>query len=507
MIPDLAFEWKGKGLLPALALLGAIVTACSIPAVPSTTTRPLTTTSVSLIATTSPVVPPTSRPEESNVRTRVQLINPATLEPVASSVEVPGYLSPEHVVLPDGRLVLLSWVGEIASEGLLTLLDPDTGVVETISSRFTSGVRLVGYSQALDRVILIDEVGARQPVYFDPASMTFDTRPFHDTIGEEAVFEWASETALFDAGRKLALYSQVGYEVDRIGSPPIVTIADLEKEVLGDPIEITGAVHGLVKLPPDLARNPSWPYGEVTPGVAFDVVVGRLFVAHADGAGLTVVDLMTESVEEASFSQQPSFWTKTLSWLIPAAEGKGSEPSATLSAWLSEDGSHLFVTGVANDAWREQPTRALHTSTTPLGLTVIDTEALEVVVSIDLPVTQGVSTRNAIALAGSSGNLVFCDEVCDRDNTEPVVEGEPRHSGLYVLDPVTFEVRSHHRPGANFYSVGAFDHWLVTESFGDDGDFYETIDLVTGTPAARVAYSSSTYIITEVGILEVRYLG
>jgi hypothetical protein len=138
---------------------------------------------------------------------------------------------------------------------------------------------------------------------------------------------------------------------------------------------------------------------------------------------------------------------------------------------------------------------------------VIDTETLEVFVSLDLPVTHGVSTTEAIALAGTGGILVFCDEVCDPANSDPVIGGDPQHSGLYVLDPLTFEVRSHHRPGANFYTAGAFDHWLIAESFGADGDFYETIDLTTGTLAARVDFSSSTYIITDRGILEVQFLG
>ena len=207
-----------------------------------------------------------------------------------------------------------------------------------------------------------------------------------------------------------------------------------------------------------------------------------------------------------ALSARPSIWTRALSRLIPPAEAKGSEPSATLSAWLSSDRSQLLVTGVANDAWQDSVTQVLHTSTRPLGLTVIDTATFAVVASLDLPVTRGVSTADAIALAGTTDNLSFCDQVCNPDNNEPDVEGEALHSGVYLLDPATLEVRSHHRPGANFYMLEGFEEWLVLESFGADGDYVESVDLTTATPSARKEFGSSSFVVTDRGVLGARLL-
>lgn len=486
-----------------LVLLGVTGAACyGLDATTSTTEGPAATSSS--VTTAPPTAPSTSSVlEVPDGRTRVQLVDPVTLAPVASPVELPGFLSPEHVVLPDGRLVLFSWEGEDWSEGRLTVFDPAGDELETISTPFTSGVRVPGYSPALEQVILLDEAGSSRLVFFDPVSMSFVTQPFDGLFdGMTGI----SEMALFDGGRKLALYRAGGYDADRIGEPPTVRVADLENAVLGEPIEVEGVVQGLVELPPDMVRDTAWPYGEAVPGIAFDGVDGRLFVVHADGVGLTVVNLVEETVEVVSLGPQPSFWAGALSWLIPPADAKGSEPSVSMTAWLSHDRSQLLVTGVASDAWRDPATQKLHASNTPLGLTVIDTDTFDVIDSFDLPVTHGVSTSEAIALAGTTSMLVFCDQVCDPANNDPEVEGEPQHSGLYLLDPATLEIRTHYRPGVNFYTIAAFEQWLLVESFGSDGDHYETVDLATGSPAALVEYATSFYVITERGILEAQFL-
>lgn len=489
-----------------LVVLGVTVVACTTLDSTTSTTPPSAADTSLAVTTAATTATSTSVPEDPDGRTRLQLVNPATLEPAASPVVIPGYLSPEHAMLPDGRLVLFSWDGHDYREGLLTLLDPGSGGLETIPTPFGPEVRVLGYSSAMEQVVLLEQVGGSQPTFFDPASQTFVSEPFNDLSGSQISIPMVWEAALFDGGRKLALYLATGYDVERIGEPPTVRVADLENGVLGEPIEVKGAVHGLVELPPDMVPNPDWPYGEIAPGIAFDVVDGRLFVVHADGAGLTVVDLMAASTEVVSLGRQPSFWTRALSWLIPPAEAKGSDPSATLSAWLSDDRSQLLVTGAANnDTWREPATGTLHPSNSPLGLTVIDTETLDVVAALDLPVTQGVSTKDAIALGGTFSK-VFCDQMCDSANNYPEIEGEPQHAGLYVLDPVTLAVRSHHRPGANFHTFGTFEHWLVTQGFGADGDYHESTDLTTGTHVARIGFSTSFFVITDRGVLEAKYL-
>lgn len=499
----------GRSHTALAALVGILLGACAGGAAspsttqaptPSPTTQPGPVATRPGSATSRP--PSTSTTLQPDGATRIQQVDPATLEPVEGSWELPGHLSHEHVVLPDGRLVLFTWEGDTWHKGWVSLVDLERGERDTLPSPFTSGVRTLGYSPALEQVVLLSDLPGMQLGLFDPATGEFQRDILDiDTEADIAVHE----AVLFDGGTKVAFYVVPGYLEDEIYEPPFLRVADIEIREVGDPIALDGVVHGLVELPPGEVRNESWPYGEAEPGIAFDAVDGRVFVAHADGKGITVADLHSATVEQVDLGPKPSFWAKALSWLVPPAEAKGSEPSVSMSAWLNHDGGRLFVTGSVSDGWRNPDTREFHATTTPLGLTVIDTDTLEVVKTLDLPVSYGVSTEDSVAVVGTRSDLVFCDEVCQPGNNEPETEGSAEHSGLHILDPLTLETRAHHRPGTNFYAVAITGDWLIAESFGDDGDIYESIDLEAAVPAAQIPYSDTLYLATEAGLFEYRF--
>jgi len=369
-------------------------------------------------------------------------------------------------------------------------------VLET-EAPFTGGVRPLGYSTALEQVVMIGFASDSPFLYlFDPATGSFADEPVFDgsDIG------WVHDASLIDDGRKVAIYETFGYDETRIGEPPQVRVGDLVTNTLGKRLEVTGVVHGHTELAPDVIRDPHWPYGEVEPAIVFDEVGGRLFVVHADGAGLTTVDLLAGSVAVKDFAEPPTFWTRVMSWLVPPAQAKGGEPSASLSAWLSEDRSQLYVTGETGNAWRDEVNR-LHTTHTPLGLMVINTETLELDRVLELPVSYGLSTKSAVVLTGSGGTQIWCDEVCKPGNNEPEVEGEYESSGLILLDPTTLQIRQYHLPGQGFHPRGAVNEWLLVETFNDEVWGYETINLITGERAGRAEISGSSYfIITDRGI-------
>ncbi len=496
-------------LATALTTLALLATACGGPAAapptttaPPATTQPASTTSstTTLAATATTVAAPRPGAAPLAERSRLQLVDPATLEALAPPVEVPGYVSvDQHAVLPDGRLMLLSWGGDWR-RGRLTLYDPAAGAMETIASPFSSGVRVLGYSPALTMVVLMDETGDQEPELFDPFTKRTSSAGVELPDGE-----WYVEAALFDGGRKLALYAAPGHTEP--GRPPFVRIADLEARTLGDPVELEDVVHGLVEVALEMRREPESPYGTVYPGLAFDAEAGRLYVAHADGGGLTVVDLLDETTIYSSLHSRPSLWARALSWLIPPAEAKGNEPSAGVGAFLSSDRARLFVGGVATDAWRDPETNELHTLTRPLGVTVVDTVSLQVVATLDLPVSWPVAAAGAVVLVGTSSDYTFCDEVCNPGGRVMQERGEDEHSGLYVLDAATLEVRAHHRPGANFYPRGAHRHWLVAESLGEDGLYVDSVDLTTGALAGRAKFGHVLHMVTERGVFTVDHLG
>ncbi len=493
----------------SVVALGLAAAACGASVAPPTTSAPVTSAPAPS-PTTSPASPPpppllsstttSAPPSTPTERTRLQLVDPATLEPLAPPVELPGHVAVDnHVALPDGRLMLPTWEGDSWQKGRIVLFEPATGEITTVDAPFSSGVRVLGYSPALTSVVLMDETGDQDPKLFDPFTMR--VRQTGVDLPDD---EWYRHLALFDEGRKVALYAAPGFE--EAGRPPIVRIADLEAGTAADPIVLGDVVHGLAEVPPEVRRDPESPYGEAHPGLAFDPGRGRLYVAHADGGGLTVVDLFDRSTIFSRLASRPSLWAKALSWLIPPAEAKGNEPSGWLNAFLDATGGRLFVTGVTTDGWRDPETRELHTTTRPLGVTVVDTESLRAEATFDLPVSRGVATAHGIAFTGTSADHTFCDEVCDPGAGAMTERGEWTHSGLYVVDPQTLEVRAHHRPAANFYPEGAHHQWLITESFGDDGDYVDAVDLTTGLLAGRADFGATTYMVTERGVFAVDFL-
>lgn len=431
----------------------------------------------------------------------VTLLDPTTLRPFREPITVPGFVADKQLGLPDGRIVLLTYEPESSNRSWLTLYDPDHGSVRSVEAPETTS-ELLGYSETLDRVILIDATpdGPSAVTLFDTKSMTVVRRE----LPSGTHLAWPHMSALFDEGRSIAFYTTSGYDVERIGGPPQVQILDIDANEFASPIEIDGVVHGMVEVAPEFVRQPELPFGEVEPGLVVDPVDGRLFITHVDGGGISVADLHTGEVRTSQFhDQRPSFWGSALSWLIPPAQAKDNEPSAWYSAELSIDRSTLFVTGRADDAWRGTDNR-LHTTSQPLGLYAVDTSTLEVVRALELPVSTAWSTPAALALTGTTSDQVWCDEVCRPGTNEPFVDGKSEDTGLYVLDPQTLEIRAQLRPGTSFYNAQTFGDWMIAETDGLDGYGYESINLLAGESAARLAMSDDFFVVANsAGVLRV----
>lgn len=479
---------------PLLSACVLILSACSGTSSSPSTVAPVTTTTA-LEATTS-TDPPSTSTTLPGATSSLQRLDESTLQQVGSPLTFAGFLADQHVSLPDGRLLLFTFE---ENDWKAFVVDPEAHRIDSeVEAPFSGGVRTLGYSVELDRVVMLGFGSTTPHLYlFDPTTASFDVDP---VFGEEDL-GWVHDAALIDGGRKVALYETFGYMEDRIGEPPQVRVGDLTTKTLGEPIEVTGVIHGHAELTPEAVRDPAWPYGDVEPAIAFDESGSQLFVVHADGAGLTVVDLLDGTTDVSDFAEPPGFWTSVMSWLIPPAQAKGSEPSASLSAWLNHDGSKLLVTGEAGDAWRDEE-KKLHTTHTALGLMVIDTETLELERTLELPANRGLSTPDAVVLTGSEGTQVWCDEECKPGNNEPEVEGEYESSGLILLDPTSLELRLQYHPGDGFNPLGVYGDWLLVETSSEDWWGYESINLVTGQPGGRTneLFGTSYVLVTDQGI-------
>jgi hypothetical protein len=107
-----------------------------------------------------------------------------------------------------------------------------------------------------------------------------------------------------------------------------------------------------------------------TPALAFDAVMGRLHIVHADQDRLTTVDFLERRAGDQAITRGPTWIERLLALTAEVAEAKYWPEGASKSAVLSPDGAHLYVVGNkfllsknADGDWEG--------SAQPLGLTVI----------------------------------------------------------------------------------------------------------------------------------------
>lgn len=119
-----------------------------------------------------------------------------------------------------------------------------------------------------------------------------------------------------------------------------------------------------------------------TPGVAWGN--DRLYIAHADGPDVTVVDLATGELE--SHHLELSSWLdRLLAFWMPAATAKGPSMGTYSSVSLSPDGRYLFISGNRYDVVTTED-GSLGEESEHLGVVVVDVKTWEVVASSDLPI-------------------------------------------------------------------------------------------------------------------------
>lgn len=451
-------------------------TVTTLPLPTSSTSRPVSSSQVDEVTTLWPV-------------------DAATLQRSDAPAVVPGQVGWEYAVVPDGRLVLLSWDFNGAGHTYFSVVDPVSMATASYDMGIGAGGSVLGYSEALDRVVLIGGSALPRVMLFDP-----DDGSVEDIGGLD---RWYSSWTFLGGGSELGLYTAQWDEVEP--PPPVVSVVTLPALEMVAEVRLDDVHDGPVPIPAELASDPSWPYALLTPGVTWDPERRRVFVAHADGSATTVVDLDAATTRTVRHEPEPSLWARALAWLIPPAAAKGGD-AARRTAWLTADGSRLLSVAVQEDEHRDPTTGRLTSSEIGLGARVVDTDTLEVIGDVEDPVSRGAlaPTGSAWVLAGGAWTAVWCDEVCDPSHSDPApVDSQSAYLGLYLLDPMSLAVLHHLGDGANYYPIGFTGNQLLVERFGPDGDFYESIDVTTGATTGSAPFADSSYMPTPVGLFEV----
>jgi DNA-binding beta-propeller fold protein YncE len=172
-------------------------------------------------------------------------------------------------------------------------------------------------------------------------------------------------------GDTLAMYGTESVRVKGLiaDATSYVHVVDRDGEVTGVPlprVKTTTPAPGAVGEPPDRASY--WP------GLAWDPSHDRLYVAHADKAEITAVDVAKARVAvEAPIRPRRSPAEALAAWLVPTAEAKGPMPGGERQALVSPDGATMYVTGSRTDLTRLGQDR-WHERRTPYGVSVISTD-------------------------------------------------------------------------------------------------------------------------------------
>lgn len=456
------------------------------PPTGQTIVAPLTTTTT----TTTTTIPPTRTPRSGMTSTAIWTVDPSTLERNGEPIVLPGFTG-EPAALPDGGMVITS-----NSSRLFTVVDPQAGTTATFD--------YPGRWLNVD-ILAVDDSGRVFVVHGATEGLLASFHPDTGEFAELGGMDWPYGAQLLADDRRLATYHPRLHTGNPGKELPRVAVLELDTGEIAVELELTGVEHGYIPIDPDLASDPLFPFASVEPGIAWDLNRELIYAVHADGGGITVGDLATGEVTTKRFND-PSLWTNLFAWLIPPAEAKGAGNEAGRQAWLSGDGSRLISTGVQTDYRRDPTTRELTIVTDPLETLIIDTERLEVVRRFDVMADRGSVSPDGTrwVITGADSRQVVCDELChgvQGQDPEFVVD-DTVFAGLYIIDTGDAEILHYIEDGTNHYLQTFHGDSLITESFGPDGDFYESIDIRTGEVTGRVPFGEQWYVANEAGVFE-----
>jgi len=410
-----------------LALLAACMSESASAPSPTTSTVP---SAQQAAASPSPLlVNLTDSAPGSQQALRVRPVDPATL------ADQPGFASLDfghhyvRAVSPDGRtMAVIIWPSGANSGGVLHLIDLASWTDRATGVRFDDSVAGLLFSP--DGRALYWSGGTRHDAAhgipadfvlyrYDIASgdrRTVATFPASFTPG------YLSTAARFTrSGARLALYGVPTDSNNLAEGAPHLMIVDLIGGGIATDLRLDGVKAGQFRESQAGGSNPF--YALFSPGLAWDPARERLYIAHADGDAITVVDLAGGTIiAQQEIRPRTSLAGRVVGWLMPHVAAKGG-PSTDRWAVLSNDGARLFVIGQHAEP-TQQPDGQWRESMTPTGLQVIETRDLREVAHLDVP-------ANAMMLSPDGRRLIL---PTDRDDGSGAASGGGTRHQLTVVD-------------------------------------------------------------------------
>ncbi len=429
---------------------------------------------------------PASSSPPSNPTQLLQPVAPSSADVADHPPLAIGLFGGLHAVSPDGKFLALSVSAPGDSTRWLQVIDLDTWLPVPLPDHTGGGtlepvLRWLGWGPD-DRHVYA--VGGNLP-----GGELWDVDLLQGTARRLATLDyerpWASPRVSAD-GATVYLFGARSFDAggDIAAGVPFVEAIDAR----------TGAVRGEV----DLASVHVWgsmqevppgsrPYAVVpVPGVAMSPDGSLLYVVHGDADRVTVVDLLSLTVERTvELARSQSTLARAGGWLrdrfAQRAEAKGGVYRSK-RALVSPDGHRLYVTGTADLTCAGQPTFPC-VEGNPIGLEVVDLQSMRIVREIP-----GFST---LATSPDGRWLVGYGDAADYRHPAADGSGTMIGFGATIIDTSSWCV-ARVAPGVPFTQVavsrdGRFAY-LVSQVPGDEAKPSLTVvELATGKVSGRRA--------------------
>lgn len=362
-----------------------VVAALAVAACSGGLANETTTTSTTTGQPTTTVLPTTTSTRGRAIGGQLVKLELPRFEPVRGLDPIPFGLNSWSMISEDGEwVVILDWA-EVTPIEVGTWTPTGTFDVSRHSARAVHDDRLYMYDEVSGRLLTMDLTTGHESTLGRWRTGLSIWDELHVMSGERIAALGASLSQEEEADYSLFWLDTVSGDTGEI---PIGPIARINVE--------TGIFDGGYEIPE--YDDPGVVWGE-----------DRLYIAHAVGPEVTVVDLDNGDVLAHSL-EASSWWDRFLAYWAPAAVAKGPSLGTNSSAALSADGRFLFISGNRYDVVVTDDGSLLEESE-HLGLTVVDTETWEVVAGPDLPIQFVRNAGDTILAVDTTSTSPWLDDV------------------------------------------------------------------------------------------------
>lgn len=368
-------------------------------------------------------------------------------------------------ISPDrNTMAAVVWPSDRQTGGVLHIIDLTTWNDRVTTATFDHTIKALHFGPEGETLFWVQSTGTA----YDPSQVYAvfgcDVRACDSATSwvELPAGLWPFQARLLDSGFQLAIF---GIPVDTnylASDAPQVVVIDLRERQLTASVTVNGFIAGQQVLSSSDDQTPV-EYAYNLPGLAWDLDANLLYILYPATPELTVVDLAAGSV-----ARQTDFAGRKVTWYAKLSSGFQH------LGIVNERNNHLYFSTIEQQAPSESDEEATAASL-PLGIQMVDSETMEKVGEISLPLYEMALSPDGRYLFATGMSHVWTQD-----------SDEVSYAGLYILDAANLETVKHIETNNQTVSLHGFspDGRYAYVSFHDadadsTGTVMQVIDLTT----------------------------